>query len=76
MSGSRKKSKRVKKFIKKLKHEHSLDKKHYEERINNLEMELWNKRYYISTMLNYLASISYNPWDIGVYKGFAHMCGE
>ena len=39
MSGSRKKSKRVKKFIKKLKHEHSLDKKHYEERINNLEME-------------------------------------
>ena len=47
MSGSRKKSKRVKKFIKKLKHEHSLDKKHYEERINNLEMELWNKRYYI-----------------------------
>lgn len=73
---SKKNRKRVKKFIKKLQDAHSLDKKHCEERIINLEMELWNKRYYISSMLNYLASISYNPWDRDVYKGFTHMCSE
>ena len=38
-------------------------------------MELWNKRYYISTLLNYLDDISYNPWDIGVHKRiYPHVC--
>ena len=61
MTGSNRKKnrKRVKKLIKKLKDA----KKHYEEKINELEMELWNKRYYITSILGYLASISYNPWD-------------
>ena len=58
-SNRKKNHKRVKKLIKKLKDA----KKHYEEKINELEMELWNKRYYITSILGYLASISYNPWD-------------
>ena len=57
-SNRKKNRKRVKKPIKKLKDA----KKHYEEKINELEMELWNKRY-ITSILGYLASISYNPWD-------------
>ena len=45
-----------------------------EEKINALEMELWNKQYHITSILGYLASISYNPWDRDVYRGFAKMC--
>ena len=50
--------KRVKKLIKKLKDECCLAKKLYEEKINELEMELWKKRYDITSILGYLSSIS------------------
>ena len=72
-SNRKKNRKRVKKLIKKLKDECCLAKKHYEEKINELEMELWNKRYYITSILGYLASISYNPWDRAVYRGFVNI---
>lgn len=68
--------KRVKKLIKKLKDECCLAKKLYEEKTNELEMELWNKRYYITSILGYLSSISYNPWDSAVYRGFVNMCDD
>ena len=73
-SNRKKNHKRVKKLIKKLKDECCHAKKHYEEKINALEMELWNKQYHITSILGYLASISYNPWDRDVYRGFAKMC--
>ena len=69
-SNRKKNYKRVKKLIKKLKDECCHLKKNYEEKINELEMELWNKRYYIKSILGYLSSISYNPWDRVVYKSF------
>ena len=75
-SNRKKNHKRVKKLIKKLKDECCLAKKHYQEKINELEMELWNKRYYITSILGYLASISYNPWDRAVYRGFINMCDD
>ena len=73
-SNRKKNHKRVKKLSKKLKDECCHAKKHYEEKINALEMELWNKQYHITSILGYLASISYNPWDRDVYRGFAKMC--
>ena len=75
-SNRKKNHKRVKKLIKKLKDECCLAKKHYGEKINELEMELWNKRYYITSILGYLASISYNPWNRAVYRGFVNMCDD
>lgn len=73
-SNRKKNYKRVKKLIKKLKDECCHAKKKYEEKINELEMELWNKQYHITSILGYLASISYDPWDRAVYRGFAKMC--
>ena len=58
-SNRKKNHKRVKKLIKKLKDECCHAKKHYEEKINALEMELWNKQYHITSILGYLSSISY-----------------
>ena len=40
------------------------------------ELELWNKEYYITSILRYLRSISYNPWDTAIYRGFERMCNE
>lgn len=45
-------------------------------KINKLELELWNKEYYITSILRYLRSISYNPWDTAIYSGFERMCNE
>ena len=75
-SNRKKNCKRVKKLIKKLKDECCLAKKHYADKINELEMELWNKQYRITSILGYLASISYNPWDRDVYRGFVRMCDD
>lgn len=52
----------------------AMPKKTTKKKINELEMELWNKQYHITFILGYLASISYNPWDRAVYRGFAKMC--
>ena len=54
-SNRKKNYKRVKKLIKKLKDDYSNLKKHYEEKIN--ELELWNKEYYITSILRYLRAI-------------------
>ena len=73
-SKRKKNYKRVKKLIKKLKDDYSNLKKHYEEKVN--ELELWNKEYYITSILRSLRSISYNPWDTAIYSGFERMCNE
>ena len=73
-SNRKKNYKRVKKLIKKLKDDYSNLKKHYEEKIN--ELELWNKEYYITSILRYLRSIPYNPWDTAIYSGFKRMCNK
>ena len=73
-SNRKKNYKRVKKLIKKLKDDYSNLKKHYEEKIN--ELELWNKEYYITSILRYLRSISYNPWDTAISSGFERMCNK
>ena len=75
-SNRKKNYKRVKKLIKKLKDDYSNLKKHYEEEINKLNIELWNKEYYIRSILDFLKDISNNPWDIPVHKGFRSMCNE
>ena len=51
-----------------------MPKKNSKKKINELEMELRNKQYHSTSILGYLASISYNPWDRAVYRGFAKMC--
>ena len=73
-SNRKKTYKKVKKLIKKLRDECFNLKKRYEEKINQLELELWNKEYYITSILGYLSSICYNPWDRAVYTGFRKMC--
>ena len=73
-SNRKKTYKKVKKLIKKLRDECFNLKKRYEEKINQLELELWNKEYYITSILGYLSSICYNPWDRAVYTGFRNMC--
>ena len=73
-SNRKKNYKRVKKLIKKLKDDYSNLKKHYEEKIN--ELELWNKEYYITSILRYLRSIPHNPWDTAIYSGFERMCNK
>ena len=40
------------------------------------ELELWNKEYYITPILRYLRSISYNPWDTAISSGFERMCNK
>ena len=52
----------------------AMPKKTTKKKINELEMELWNKQYHITSILGNLASISYNPWDRAVYRGFGKMC--
>ena len=75
-SNRKKNYKRVKELIKKLGDECFNLKKQYEGKINQLEFEFWNKEYYTPSILGYLSSISYNPWDRAVYKGFERMCNE
>ena len=75
-SNRKKNYKRVKKLIKKLKDDYSNLKKHYKEEINKLNIELWNKEYYIRSILDFLKDISHNPRDIPVHNGFRSMCNE
>ena len=45
-------------------------------KINKLELELWNKEYYIRSIISFLRDISHNPWDKAIYSGFERMCNE
>ena len=73
-SNRRKNCKRVKKLIKKLRYDCFNLEKHYNENITKLHMQLLDKEYYLSSILDFMKGYYRSPWDTAVYRGFRNMC--
>ena len=73
-SNRRKNCKRVKKLIKKLRDDCFNLEKHYKEKITKLHMQLLDKEYYLSSILDFMRVYYRSPWDTAVYRGFRNMC--
>ena len=64
-SNRRKNYKRVKKLISK-----NITKK----KITKLHLQLLDKEYYLSSILDFMKGYYHSPWDRAVYTGFRNMC--
>ena len=72
-SNRKKKYKKIKKLIKKLKDDCFNLKKHYEQKITQLHIQLLDKEYYLSSILDFMNGYYHSPWDRTVYTGFQNM---
>ena len=71
-----KKNTKKSKLIKKLKDDFFNLKKHYEQKITQLHIQLLDKEYYLSSILDFMNGYYHSPWDRAVYTGFQNMCFE
>ena len=74
-SNREKKNKKIKKLIKKLKDDFFNLKKH-EQKITQLHIQLLDKEYYLSSILDFMNGYYHSPWDRAVYTSFQNMCFE
>ena len=75
-SNRKKKYKKIKKLSKKLKDDFFNLKKHYEQKITQLHIQLLDKEYYLNSILDFMNGYYHSPWDRAVYTGFQNMCFE
>ena len=75
-SNREKKYKKIKKLIKKLKDDFFNLKKHYEQKITQLHIQLLDKEYCLSSILDFMNGYYHSPWDRAVYTSFQNMCFE
>ena len=75
-SNRKKKYKKIKKLIKKLKDDFFNLKKHYEQKITQLHIQLLDKEYYRSSILDFMNGYYHSTWDRAVYTRFQNMCFE
>ena len=48
--------------------------KNIKEKITKLHMQLLDREYYLSSILNFMRGYYCSPWDTAVYRGFQNMC--
>ena len=48
--------------------------KNIKEKITKLHMQLLDREYYLSSILNFMRDYYRFPWDTAVYRGFQNMC--
>ena len=75
-SNRKKKYQKIKKLIKKLKDDFFNLKKHYEQKITQLHIQLLDKEYYLSSILDFMNGYYHSPWYRAVYTSFQNMCFE
>ena len=73
-SNRRKNCKIIKKLIKNLRDDCYNLEKHYKEKITKIHMQLLDKEYYLSSILDFMRGYYRSPWDTAVYRGFRNMC--